>query len=226
MEDKNQPEARHKKHDFLIERIAFFSDAVFAIAITLIIIDIHPPIVLQGYTSAMVWQKLGEKIPQFFGLVVSFWLIGSAWLRHHQLFGSIDKYDIKFMIINLWLLFTIILFPFSTSFLFNSLFDSIVTKLQVFFYLAVPLASNFILYIMCGLVNSKHLEGPADSAFHKALFEQKFMVISFLLALTWMLILPLKYHPFGYIFLGLGPLISIIYRKRYKTKSTILAKEK
>lgn len=212
------PEERHPKHDFLIERIAFFSDAVFAIAITLMAIEIRPPHVNSGDTEAMVWQKFKEILPEFIGLLVSFWLIGSAWLRHHQLFRYVDNFDIRFMVINLWLLFIIILFPFSTSFLFNSIFHGGVTKLQLFFYLGVPLFSNIILFRMYKRVNKKHLKGTADVNFRKAVFSLGTMIGSFMLAITWIAIMPIDIHPVGYIFLGLGPLLAGIYNRKLNKK--------
>lgn len=211
-------EGKHPKHDFLIERIAFFSDAVFAIAITLMAIEIHPPHVNRGDTEAVVWEKFKELLPQFLGLLVSFWLIGSVWLRHHQLFKYVDNFDIGFMAINLWLLFTIILYPFSTAFLFNSIFHGAVTKLQVYFYLGVPLASSLILYRMYKTVNKKHLRGTADVNFRKAVFGQGAMVISFMLAILWVIIMPLQWHPLGYSFLAAGPLMSAIYNKKFRNK--------
>lgn len=211
-------EHKHPRHDFLIERIAFFSDAVFAIAITLMAIEIHPPKVVRGDTAQMVWEKFKEVIPEFIGLLVSFWLIGSAWLRHHQLFRYVDNYDMRFMLINLWLLFVIILFPFSTGFLFNSVFDGAVSKLQVYIYLGVPLFSNIILYRLYKRVNKKHLDGKADLNFRRALVSIGAMIISFLLAMAWVLILPLKYHYYGYMFLGLGPTLSVFITRKLKHK--------
>ena len=211
-------EQKHPRHDFLIERIAFFSDAVFAIAITLMAIEIHPPMINKGDTEAMAWGKFKEIIPEFVGLLVSFWLIGSTWLRHHQLFRYVDNFDMRFMVVNLWLLFIIILFPFSTSFLFNSIFHGAVTKLQVFFYLGVPLACNIILYRMYKMVNKRHLKGAADISFHKAIFSQGMMIISFILAVTWIAIAPLQYHYYGYIFLIIGPLLIYINRKKHRNK--------
>lgn len=211
-------ENRHPRHNFLIERIAFFSDAVFAIAITLMAIEIHPPHVNKGDTDPMVWEKFKEIIPELMGLMVSFWLIGSVWLRHHQLFRYVDNYDMRFMAINLWLLFIIILFPFSTSFLFNSLFHGAVTKLQVFFYLGVPVTCNIILYRMYKLVNKKHLKGAADVSFRRALFSQAMMIISFILAIAWIAIMPLEIHYYGYIFLGVGPLLIFFNKKKFKNK--------
>ena len=65
-------EGKHPKHDFLIERIAFFSDAVFAIAITLMAIEIHPPHVNRGDTEAVVWEKFKELLPQYGCGITSF----------------------------------------------------------------------------------------------------------------------------------------------------------
>ena len=217
--EENHPSKIHKKENFLIERIAFFSDAVFAIAITLMIIDIHPPVLQRGDTTEIVWQKLIKKLPEFMGLVISFTLIGTAWLRHHQLFRYIDGYDVKFMVINLCLLFTIVLFPFSTSFLSKTLFEDIVTKPQVLIYLAVPLLSNFVLYLMFIRVKNKHMETKADKAFHRAIVDQRFIIISFLAALVWVSVMPIQYHVFGYIFLGIGPVMSVLVNKKKKHRT-------
>jgi uncharacterized membrane protein len=209
---------KHPRNDFLIERIAFFSDAVFAIAITLMVIEIHPPLVNRGDTEAVVWDKFREILPEFLGLLVSFWLIASSWLRHHQLFKYIDKYDMRLLLLNLWLLFTIILFPFSTSFLFNSLFSGGVSKLQVYFYLGVPLGSNFLTYRMYTMANKRHLIGEADVAFRKSVFAQGMMVLSFLLAIVWVIIMPLKFHMVGYAFLGFGPIVGSLFNKKFHNK--------
>ncbi len=209
-------EIKHPRHDFMIERIAFFSDAVFAIAITLMAIEIHPPLVKKGDSAAVVWEHFKETLPEFLGLLVSFWLIASVWLRHHQLFKYVDNFDIRFMVINLWLLFTIILYPFSTGFLFTSIFHGAVTKLQVFFYLGVPLTSNLIVYMMYKRVNRKHLKGSADAGFHGAVISQAALITAFILVITWVAIMPLEYHPFGYGFFGLIPLIILLYKKLNK----------
>ena len=214
MQEKAHHSDDHKKNDFLIERIAFFSDAVFAIAITLMILEIHPPLVGKNDSSAKVWRELLDQLPEFIGLMVSFWLIGSAWLRHHQLFKYVAKYDMRFKSINLALLFTIILFPYSTSFLFKSLFANVVTKPQVIFYLGVPLFSNFILFIMFRQVRNKHLIGKGDEDLHKAIFDLGMMMLSFVLALTWVIVCPIEMHPYGYIFLGAGWVLGPVFRRK------------
>jgi uncharacterized membrane protein len=179
-------------------------------------IEIHPPLVKKGETSMEVLEHFKEILPELIGLFVSFWLIATVWLRHHSLFKYVDNFDIRFMSINLWLLFTIILFPFSTSFLFSSIFSGAVTKLQVFCYLGVPLCSNLIMFVMYKRVNSKHFKGQADLKFHQSLASQVGIIGSFILVITWVAILPLEYHPFGYTFFAASPIISKIYKKLNK----------
>lgn len=207
---------KHHRNEFLIERIAFFSDAVFAIAITLMVIEIRPPHIEKGDTAAIVWHKFKVLVPEFIGLLVSFWLIAGAWLRHHTLFKYVDNYDMRFQVINLWLLFTIILFPFSTGFLFNSMFEGGISKLQIFFYLGVPFSSNLILYFMYRRVKNKHAEGVLDLPYKKAVFSQAAMLIAFSLALLWIAIAPLEQHYFGYLFLYVGPMLILMKRKKFK----------
>jgi uncharacterized membrane protein len=209
---------KHPKQDFLVERIAFFSDAVFAIAITLLVIEIHPPRIDRADSAHAVWEKFSEVVPELFGLLVSFWLIGSVWLRHHQLFKYVDNYNMPFMLVNLWLLFSIILFPFSTSFLFNSIFKGAVSLLQVVIYLGVPLLSNIIMLSMYKMANRKHLTALEDHHFQKAVFTQGCTIVSFVLTLLFILIVPFQYHPFGYMLFAAGPLLIFINRKKFRNK--------
>ena len=67
-----------------VERVAFFSDAVFAIAITLLVIEITVP---EGdLTEAQLTQQLGRLGPKFFSFGLSFWVIGRFWISHHVTF--------------------------------------------------------------------------------------------------------------------------------------------
>lgn len=101
---------------FQVDRLILFSDAVFAIAITLLIIEIHPPD-LTGLpvTEASFSQKMTELIPQFIGFFMSFALIGLYWSKHHTVFGFITDYTPRLIFLNLLLLVAIVLMPFSTE---------------------------------------------------------------------------------------------------------------
>jgi uncharacterized membrane protein len=101
---------------FQLERVILFSDAVFAIAITLLIIEIHLP-EFHG-ADATEWnlvRALAGLVPRFIGFLVSFMLIGMYWTRHHYLFGHVVRYTQKLLWLNLIFLLSIVLLPFSTG---------------------------------------------------------------------------------------------------------------
>ncbi|MBS1563267.1 MAG: DUF1211 domain-containing protein, partial [Bacteroidetes bacterium] len=112
---------QHPKQDFQVERIAFFSDAVFAIAITLLIIEFHPPHITKESTYDEVWKEVVHMKWKFFALVLSFILIVVYWMRHHFLFRHIHNYNKHIVVANMAMLLPIIFFPFTTSFLYESL---------------------------------------------------------------------------------------------------------
>ncbi|MEV8521415.1 TMEM175 family protein [Dyella marensis] len=97
-----------------LERLTFFSDAVFAIAITLLIIEVHVPHV-SGVDDALYWQALAELRSSLFGFALSFLVIGMLWMAHHRVFGMLNDYSPKLMWPNLLLLMTVAFMPFATA---------------------------------------------------------------------------------------------------------------
>ena len=97
-----------------LERLTFFSDAVFAIAITLLIIEVHVPHV-GGIDDASYWQALGELRSSLFGFMLSFLVIGALWMAHHRVFGLLHDYSPKIMWPNMLLLMTVAFMPFATA---------------------------------------------------------------------------------------------------------------
>jgi uncharacterized membrane protein len=89
------------------ERFIFFSDAVFAIAITLLVLDLRVP----DADAFAIWPLM----PKFIGFGVSFYVIGRYWLAHHQLFEAVEGYDGLLLGVNLWFLASIAFLPFPTS---------------------------------------------------------------------------------------------------------------
>ena len=105
---------RRDRHQF--ERLVFFSDAVFAIAITLLVIDLRLPEGL-GRGDAALGHALLDLIPRYIGLVVSFFVIGRFWSGHHDAFGYLAAADGTLVWRNLLLLFGIVVMPFPTALL-------------------------------------------------------------------------------------------------------------
>ncbi len=111
----------HDSHDlfenrkqFQIERLILFSDAVFAIAITLLIIEIKVP-ELEGKETLLESFNRNHTYNGFLGLALSFAIIGQFWTNHHRLFGYVNNYTIRLLWLNLHMLFWIVLMPFSSA---------------------------------------------------------------------------------------------------------------
>lgn len=111
----------HQHHDifesrkqFQLERMILFSDAVFAIAITLLIIEIKVPHFEHSPTQHQLIDGLLEKLPDFIGFIISFAVIGQFWTNHHKLFGYITDYSSGLIWLNLLLLFWVVVMPFSS----------------------------------------------------------------------------------------------------------------
>ncbi|MDE3229508.1 MAG: DUF1211 domain-containing protein [Chloroflexota bacterium] len=94
------------------ERLVFFSDAVFAVALTLLVIDLRVPV---GATPATLPSKLGALWPQVLALLISFVVIASYWRGHHRIFHLIERYDRWLIVLNFAFLLSIVLQPFTTS---------------------------------------------------------------------------------------------------------------
>ena len=94
-------------------RIEAFSDGVFAIAITLLILDVHVPTIAQGSLSA----ALVRQWPTYVAYLISFAFIGIMWVNHHRLFNHIRRSDNGLMFLNLLLLLGVSVVPFPTALL-------------------------------------------------------------------------------------------------------------
>src|SRR5690349_8854029 len=105
------------KKEFQLERMILFSDAVFAIAITLMALELKvPELHQQLVTDHNLVASLSHMIPKFIGFLISFFIIGQYWTVHHRLFGFVENYNLRLMWLNLIFLLAIILMPFSTAF--------------------------------------------------------------------------------------------------------------
>ena len=105
------------KKEFQLERLVLFSYAVFAIAITLLVLEIKIPekSAMPEISDKEILLALSHLIPKFIGFVISFMFIGLYWTIHHRMFGFVTAYNKRLMVLNLIFLFFIVLMPFSTG---------------------------------------------------------------------------------------------------------------
>ena len=98
------------------ERILFFSDAVFAIAITLLVLELKAPhIPRESFTEGKLQAELGHLVFKFLGFVYSFFLIGMLWIEHHRIFRYIGDFDFGLIWRNLLFLLLVAFIPFPTA---------------------------------------------------------------------------------------------------------------
>jgi uncharacterized membrane protein len=91
------------------DRLEAFSDGVFAVAITLLVLEIAVP------KGDDLWHKLGEEWPSFASFFVSFWVIGIIWVNHHGVIDHLKRADRGVLYLNLFVLMSVVLIPFATA---------------------------------------------------------------------------------------------------------------
>ena len=96
-------------------RLEAFSDGVFAIAITLLVLELNVP------EGEHLWEQLKDEWPSFAAFFVSFWVIGIIWVNHHGVLDHLARADRGVLYLNLLLLFTVVFIPFPTALLADHL---------------------------------------------------------------------------------------------------------
>lgn len=102
------------KKEFQLERMILFSDAVFAIVITLMAIEIHLPESEHSMTRPELISALKHLLPVILSYIISYTFIGTVWYQHLKIFGLLKSFDGGLVLKNLFLLFFVGLFPFSS----------------------------------------------------------------------------------------------------------------
>jgi uncharacterized membrane protein len=149
--------------DHRLERLMFFSDAVFAIAITLLVIEIKVPHLGSGNNDE-AWASLRALIPNFMGYVLSFVVIGRFWMAHHVALQIPEYYVPKLMWPNMILLMTVAFMPFATA----NMAENLINRGPMIFYngvlLALALASAWVVSISSAEGNARPMFKALDRA--------------------------------------------------------------
>ncbi len=140
-------------------RIEAFSDGVFAIIITIMVLELKAP-------EETSWEALFKLAPIFISYLVSFIYVGIYWNTHHHLFQMTENVNGKMLWANLHLLFWLSLLPFITSWIGENHMD------------AIPVAVYGIVFFMSGIAynilkRSILTHHGEESAIYKAIADNK-----------------------------------------------------
>lgn len=183
-----------------LERLIFFSDAVFAIAITLLALEIRLPEEAGQYGDLEMWAALAGLWHQYLAYIISFLVIGSFWMAHHRKFRLVDRYDNRLLSLNLLVLMSIAFIPFASSVISVSSTRSA----TIFYALTMVVVSLFFTAMWVYITHDNRLLKPDISQQRK---QREFIsvlstVVVFLISivlsfintdlarLSWILILP------------------------------------
>lgn len=110
---KNPIETSHHNN----ERLVFFSDGVFAITITLLVLEIKIPEIAENLVATELPKELLHLVPKIFSHIISFIVLGLYWIGHHNMFIHIKLHDHVLLWLNILFLMCIASLPFPTGLL-------------------------------------------------------------------------------------------------------------
>jgi uncharacterized membrane protein len=137
-------------------RIEAFSDGVFSIAATLLVLELKPP--APGTTF---WHGISQQWPGYASFFLSFLFIGIMWINHHRLFSHVKHSDDALMAANLMLLLGVVWIPYPTLPLAQAVATGQLRDAAIFYnasYVALALLFNLLLFtcIKRGLVDRSY----------------------------------------------------------------------
>jgi len=147
-----------------LARTEMFSDGVFAIAITLLIIEIKVPGIDSIHSINDLVNALVHLWPSYFAFFYSFSGILIQWVVHHNTFNHMDKTSRPFLYTNGFLLLTIIFFPFPTALLAEYINTAYVMPAVVFYGIASVVNSLAWFLFIRSIDKPKRLLNDAFSA--------------------------------------------------------------
>jgi uncharacterized membrane protein len=124
------------------DRLETFSDGVFAVAITLLVLGLH----VSTRRPGQLGHALGAEWPHYATYVVSFLTIGIIWMNHHAQFKRIEQADRTLLVLNLILLMFVTLIPFPTGLLATYLHDGADEHVAAAVYAATLLAMSIAFF--------------------------------------------------------------------------------
>ncbi|HEY5221658.1 MAG TPA: TMEM175 family protein [Microbacteriaceae bacterium] len=200
-----------------LDRLVFFTDAVTAIAITLLILPLVTSVTeaaAAGHTAA---QFLGDNVDQLAAFALSFAVIARFWVSHHAMFEHITSYNGQLLLLSLIWAFTIVVLPLPTEMI--SQFKT--TPATIGIYIGTLTVSSLTLTVMALLIR-KHpvLEDPNNPLKGNRAFASISTTILFAIALViGVLVPPINFFALLIVFLSIPA--QAIYDRRAAARAPI-----
>ena len=159
--DREAAEEEREAQARAIDRLTLFSDAVVAIAITLLALELPVP---TGDTVAAFWSSVWEENRgHYAAFLISFLVIAAAWSNHHDLFRYARRGDSRLRNLNTAWLLTIVLIPFATKMLTSVVHSSLeVHALRFGFYALLQVVQAGLLLAMVSRIGVRSRTGGAS----------------------------------------------------------------
>jgi uncharacterized membrane protein len=190
------------------ERLTFFSDAVVAIAITLLAIELPVP---EGGTLHAFWASVRHDDGHYAAFLISFVVIAAAWFDHHDLFRYVHGTDARLKVLNMWWLFSIVVNPFATKLLIVSGQSLTVHALRWGFYALLQILESAMLYAMLRHVIARRLADPPRSVTDSMARKSGSVILGFGLSI------PVFFATTdGWLLWLVGPVLAGVFRQRHR----------
>lgn len=198
-----------------LERLIFFTDAVAAIAITLLVLPLVDLVTNLHETHPDFpddpGKLLGENWLAIAAFIISFIVIARLWISHHSMFEHVDNYNAPLFVLTIAWSFTIVLLPFPTAIIWT--FSP--NRVTIAFYIGTMALNSILLTVMTYLIKGNPaIESKSNPVTRETISGSLMATITFLLALVIALIFP-SINYFALALFGiLGPLEGVLSRRR------------
>ncbi|UQU62094.1 DUF1211 domain-containing protein [Couchioplanes caeruleus] len=197
------------------ERLTFFGDAVIAIAITLLALELPVP---EGLTTHQVLDQLSEARGEYIAFLISFVVIGAHWGGHHRVFRHVDRTRGPLTLLTLGWLLMQILTPFTTKVLSaDGAF-----AFRFILYASVQALAGLFFMLMVRQVQAHGLYRPGTppDLFRRAYFGQGSLALGFLLSIPAVFLVEDRAYNFWFGVPVATALVRRILRKRREAAAT------
>jgi uncharacterized membrane protein len=209
--------------EFELERVMLFSDAVFAIAITLLVIDIKFPDLPENLAGVKLLHYFRPTIFGLLAFIISFFFIGRSWSIHLQLFRMLKTYDQGLINRNLFFLFFIATFPFTASGVAGHLRTGFTLPFHFYvFNITLVMVSHLFIcrYILFGKTKLaiEGYEAEKKYMYIRSLYSAISMVAIFVMAVLITVFFPYNENLITYLAISMSAIIIFASRKAKKYK--------